>query len=364
MKKKIIYPVLVILLIGITFIWLRSGGSETIYKKKSMEKEVPSSYTPEILWPTTKEDQKVAGEASGVAIDSHGNIYYLHRGKSTYGGNTLIKENTVIVIDGETHSVKKRWGKNIFKSPHGLEIDLHDNIWITDITLNKVYKFSSNGTLLKTFGSDYPFYMEGALRVRNELPHFPTGMDEYTFARPTDLTVYDDGSFVVSDGYRNHRIVKFNKDGKFMWERNELGNGPEAFNLPHGISHDKQGNLYVADRNNARIQVLNKNGDYITSWRQKEIGRPFGVEVGDDEKVYVVDGGNSLYPEHGKGSNQVIVLNKKGVILNRFGKWGVGKGQLEVPHDIAVDKEGNIFVAELRNERLQEFKVMKQIKER
>lgn len=356
-RKKVILFLLILSVFVFIFTWLKSVESDTLYKRTAFHKVTPTKYEENILWPKNKEEKNLAGEASGVAVNSKGDIYYLHRANSTYGGKQLISENTVVVIDGKTKRVKDTWGKSQFQSPHGLEIDNQDNVWITDITQNKVYKFSSQGDLLSSYGSTYPFYMEWALRIRNEFPKFPIGMNKYTFARPTDVTVCNDGSFIVSDGYRNHRIVKFDKKGKFLWEKNSLGNGPEQFNLPHGISQDKEGNIYVADRNNARIEVLDKNGNYLTSWDQSSLGRPFGVEVAENGKIYVVDGGNSLYPKHGKGSNQVIVLNKEGNIVERFGMWGNKKGELKVPHDIAVDKKGNIYVAELGNKRLQEFHI-------
>lgn len=355
-KKKIITGLVLIGGITSLLLFFSVGKAKTIYKEAPVTIDIPQMYETNIVWPVAAKDKKTAGEASGVAVDSKDNIYYLHRATATYGNDEVINKDTVVVLDAQTKEVRDTWGKGLFKSPHGLEIDSEDNVWITDISQNKIYKFSPEGKLLDTFGSDYPFYMEAALRIRNVLPKFPTGMDEYTFARPTDVTVLKDGSFVVSDGYRNRRIVKFDQNGKFIWEKNLLGNKDGEFNLPHGISHDENGNLYVADRNNARIQVFDKDGNFLDSWNSKELGRPFGVEVGDDGNVYVADGGNSLYPEGGKGSHQVVVLNTKGEVIQRFGSWGENKGQLKIPHDIAVNSKGDIYVAELENERLQEFK--------
>jgi peptidylamidoglycolate lyase len=355
MRKSLRIMIGIILLLGALTAWFSRGGSDTVYKEIPEAKH-SAAYEPEILWPRTEEDKEIAGEASGVAIDSKGDIYYLHRGSSEYGGESIIQEPTLIVIDGETKKVKDRWGENVFASPHGLEIDQKDNVWITDITQNKVYKFTADGRLLDTFGDDYPFYMEPALRIRNVLPKFPTGMTKDTFARPTDVTVMDDGSFVVSDGYRNRRIVKFDAEGQFLWEKNQLGDHPGELNLPHGISHDQKGNLYVADRNNARIQVFTKEGEFLDEWDQNELGRPFGVEVGEEGNVYVADGGDALYPNIEKGSHQVVVLNRNGKIIDRFGGWGSKDGELKIPHDIAVNQHGDIFVAELENQRLQMFK--------
>lgn len=357
MSKTKVFLTTALIISGLIIIWLRQGDSEVIYKKKPVEISEPETYTPEILWPKTPVDKNTAGEASGVAVNSKGDIYYFHRASGEYSGNNYIEEPTIVVLDGKTKKVKQMWGEGLFKSPHGLEIDSKDNIWVTDVSLNKIYKFDKEGKLIKTFGEDYRFGMEWSLRIRNKLPNFPVFMNEYTFARPTDVTVMDDGSFVVSDGYRNRRIAKFDKDGELEWQINKLGSKPGEFNLPHGITSESDGKIYVADRNNARIQVFDKNGRYVDHWDNPEIGRPYGVEVGSDGKIYVVDGGDSLNgAKDNKLTSQVIILDKQGTVLERFGTWGSKEGELKIPHDIAVDVEGNIYVAELENKRIQEFK--------
>nr|WP_224749589.1 peptidyl-alpha-hydroxyglycine alpha-amidating lyase family protein [Polycladospora coralii] len=300
-------------------------------------------------------DKEIAGEASGVAIAASGNLYYLHRGSSSYGGDKRITEPTIIEIDPQTKEVKKRWGENLFVSPHGLEIDPYGQIYVTDTILNQVFKFSPEGALLQTFGEEYPFYLEWTLRIRNLIPHFPTGINADTFARPTDLTVGKDESIIVSDGYRNHRIVKFDASGKRVWEVNQFGANAGQFHLPHSITQDKDGNLYVADRNNARIQVFTPDGSFRESWNQSELGRPFAVDVGLDEHIYVADGGDALYSEGNQEQSQIVILDRNGKFLSRFGAWGTQVGQMKIPHDIEVDHRGTIYIADLQNKRLQAF---------
>ena len=336
-------------------VWFSQGGSDVIFKEKPVEIPETKTYSAEVLWPKTPEEKSAAGEASGVAVNSEGDIYYFHRASGEYSGKDVIKEPTIVVLDGKTKKVKRTLGEGMFKSPHGLEIDSEDNIWVTDVSLNKVFKLSPEGKLMQSFGNEYRTGMEWSLRIRNVLPNFPVFMDEYTFARPTDVTVMDDGSFAVSDGYRNRRIAKFDKEGKLEWQINQHGDEPGEFNLPHGISSDSEGRIYVADRSNARIQVFDKNGQYLDRWDMPEIGRPFGVEAASDGNIYVVDGGDSLNGAEENFTSQVIVLDKQGTILERFGTWGSKKGQMKIPHDIAVDESGNLYVAELGNKRLQEF---------
>ena len=279
---------------------------------------------------------------------------YLQRGSGSFNSKTKIPEDTLLIFDGKKHELINSWGKDIFLAPHGLAVDSENNVWITDTELNKVFKFTMEGKLLKEFGEDYSFWLEPALRIRNKLPKFPTFINEKTFAKPTDIVNFEDGSFCVSDGYRNSRIAMFDKNGNLLWERNKLGSKEGEFNLPHGISKDNENNIYVADRSNGRIQIFNKKGEFTTEWNPPELSKPFGVEVKND-LVYVADGGDFLYGNTQSPTSQIIIFNKKGEIIDRFGSWGSNEGQLEVPHDITVDDDGNIYVADLNNKRLQVF---------
>ncbi|WP_227396189.1 peptidyl-alpha-hydroxyglycine alpha-amidating lyase family protein [Jeotgalibacillus aurantiacus] len=354
MKKVFIAISGITLLIGL-FLWLRSGQAEVIYQENVPEIPLPNEVSSKIVWPREADDVEDAGEASAVAVNSDGDLYYLHRSAAGFADDQIIEDPVVVVIDGETGKVKDKWGTGIFKSPHGMEIDHENRVWVTDISLNKVFTFSSDGQLLQSFGDDYPFYLEPILQMRNELPQTPVSMSETTFARPTDITVFEDGSFAVSDGYRNSRVVKFTENGEVEWEHDRLGNNLQSFYLPHGITHDKEGNIYVADRSNARIQVLNKEGKIIDTWDQPELGRPFGLEVSHDQELYVVSGGNTLYPEGGDGLHQLVKMDLSGQIVERFGVHGEGAGELGLPHDVAVGVKGEVYIAELRNKRVQAF---------
>jgi outer membrane protein assembly factor BamB len=138
-------------------------------------------------------------------------------------------------------------------------VDAEDNIWVTDVMLNKVFKLSSDGRLIRAFGHDYPAYLETCFRIRSILPRFPATRNPLIFARPTDVVVVKNGDFIVTDGYRNKRLARFNKDGNLIWQVNHAGSGDGEFNLPHGLAMDAKGRLYVADRNNARIQVKQRS---------------------------------------------------------------------------------------------------------
>jgi len=353
MKEKLVYLSVTIIILCVTIFYLTSGGSQTIFKKAYVNSKT-DTYFATTLWPTTDIELELAGEAVGLAISKDGNILYLHRGSGDFTGKGTIPEDTLLIFDGKTNELLNSWGKNTFVAPHGLSVDNENNVWITDTELNKVFKYSMEGELIAVFGDDYPFFLEAALRIRNKLPNFPTFINERTFAKPTDVINFDDGSFCVSDGYRNSRIAMFDRDGSLIWERNKLGDGEGEFNLPHGISRDNDGIIYVADRSNGRIQIFNKNGEFITQWNPPELSKPFGIEVKGD-LIFVTDGGEFLYGNSESPTSQIIIFNKKGEIIERFGSWGEEDGYLQVPHDIVVDDEGNIYVADLNNKRLQVF---------
>ena len=159
------------------------------------------------------------GSVAGVGVDSHGNVFVFHRAGRTWPESdvldvTPIARPTIDVFDGHGGALLRRWGANLFAMPHGLTIDRHDNVWLTDVALQQVYKFSSEGELLLTLGE------RGV-----------AGNDESHFNRPTAVAVAGDGSFYVSDGYKNSRVIKFSADGQFRSMGTKAQDGHLIFRL-------------------------------------------------------------------------------------------------------------------------------------
>jgi peptidylamidoglycolate lyase len=165
--------------------------------------------------------------------------------------------------------------------------------------------------------------------------------------------VLPDGSFYVSDGYKNTRVVKFTADGRFEFEWGGKGDGPGQFNLPHGIALDAQGRVFVCDRTNSRLQIFDAHGKFLDQWKGPQIGRPYGVDVGPEGHVFIIDGGEpSLRPaDRGKA----VELDEKGSVLETFGTYGAAPGQFQMGHDIAVGPDGAVYVAEGSGARVQKF---------
>ena len=150
-----------------------------------------------------------------------------------------INANTISLLDNKSGKILNSWGDSIFIMPHGLTVDNNNNVWVTDVGLHQVFKFDHNGKLLMQLGE-------------SKVP----GGDSVHFNRPTDIAVAEDGSFYVSDGYRNSRIIKFSSNGRYLLQWGKKGDRDGEFDIPHAIDLDRRGNVYVADRENNRIQVF------------------------------------------------------------------------------------------------------------
>ena len=282
---------------------------------------------------------KPLGLCAGVGIDSHNNVFVFHRNArawSTPFPEDPIAEPTVTLIDGRTGKLLASWGACEFIMPHGLTVDHEDNVWLTDVGRQQVFKYSRDGRLLMTLGE-----------------RGKPGADRGHFNYPTDVAVLPDGSFYVSDGYRNSRVVKFNAAGQYEFEWGSKGSRPGEFNLPHGIAVDAQGRVFVCDRSNARLQVFDASGRFIAEWKGPGIGRPYGVSVAMNGHVFVVDGGDQLKGKLDR--SKAVELDAGGAVVNVFGSFGKELGQFQLGHDIAVAHDGSVYVAEGKGQRVQKF---------
>lgn len=290
-------------------------------------------------WPALPEGD-VLGLCAGVGVASDNRVFVFHRRERQWS-NPFPKEpiagTTVSVFDGDTGRLLSGWGARQFIMPHGLTVDGGDHVWLTDVGLHQVFKFTADGRLLLKLG-------EAGV----------SGNDHAHFNLPTDVAVLPDGSFYVSDGYKNTRVIKFAADGTYEFEWGTKGDAPGEFNLPHGIAADAQGRLYVCDRSNSRIQVFDSKGRFLDQWKGPRIGRTYGVDVDRAGRVWIVDGGESSLRASDRG--KVVELDEKGQVLASFGSFGSLPGQLRLGHDIAVGPDGSVYVAEGTGKRVQKFR--------
>src|SRR3982751_1410570 len=189
------------------------------------------------------------GEAVAVATNSKGHVFVFHRSNN----------NRLFEFD-QSGKFLKEIGSGFlgFEFAHSVRVDKDDNIWTVDEGSNMVVKFSPEGKVLMVLGRR-PLAVLGVLPVAPQPPNRTA--QKYEFCRPTDIGWYPQGNIFISDGYCNNRVVKYDKDGRFVAQAGseKPGSALGEFNLPHGLQVDLQGNVWVADRTNNRYQVLDNN---------------------------------------------------------------------------------------------------------
>ena len=217
-------------------------------------------------------DGVVWGQAIAVDMDADGNLYVFHR----CSADTCVDRSEPPLLKfNPSGELLMSWGEGLFVYPHGLDVDREGNVWVTDARHEGgkgevVIKFSPKGEVLMTIGTP------GV-----------AGNGPYTFDGISDVAVADNGDIFVADGHINNRVVKYASDGTFVMAWGQTGAGPGDFNQPHSIALDSQGRVFVADRNNNRVQIFDQEGRFIDAWSQ--FGRPSGIHVSADDTLYVAD---------------------------------------------------------------------------
>jgi DNA-binding beta-propeller fold protein YncE len=270
-------------------------------------------------------DEIALGDCAAVGVDSKDNVYAFNRG-----------DHPVAVFDKDGNLLRT-WGEGVFTRPHGVHVAPDDTIWLTDDGDHTVRRCTLDGKILLTLG------------IPGKPAPFLSGEP---FHRCTHTALSPDGDHLyISDGYGNARIHKYTVDGRLLLSWGEPGTDPGTFNIPHNICCDPDGWIYVADRENHRVQVFDKDGKWETQWNN--LHRPNGMCLGHghDPLCYIGEGGpqgeiNREWPNIGP---RVSIHTLKGKVLARLGKprGGILPGQFTSPHGIAVDSRGNIYVGEL-----------------
>jgi peptidylamidoglycolate lyase len=307
-------------------------------RQLSVSKTSPEHYHVVHGWPLLP-GNTILDEVSAVGVDSQDNVLVLQRGGRKWPDSDVLDQApiavpTVFLFDGRTGRLLAKWGEKLFALPHSLTVDLKDNIWVADVAWHQVFKFSHDGRLLLTLGE-----------------RGKPGDDSSHFNRPTDVAVAPDGSFYVSDGYGNSRVLKFAADGKFLFQWGTKGKEPGQFDLPHGIALDAAGRVFVVDRQNARVQVFDSTGRYLRQWKGPHFVSPQDIKIGSDGTAFVAEGGNDKPPDR----TGILVLRPDGSLVERIGRYGNYDGQFQDPHWLAVGKGGQVYVADFTGRRVQKF---------
>ena len=286
----------------------------------------------------------ILGNPTGIAVDTSGNIFVFHRAERawpTFGNfpDTPIHSATILMLDRNTGKIINSWGDKMFIMPHELSVDKDNNVWVTDVGLQQVFKFTHEGKLLMVIGEAKT-----------------AGNDSLHFDKPTAIAFANDGSFYVSDGYGNSRVVKFSSEGKYLFAWGTKGNASGEFDIPHGITLDEKGNVYVADRENSRVQVFDSSGNFLRQWTDKSFGHICAITFDKQTNNFiVVDDAVSMLGTHHNGSD-IILFDTAGNILNRFGRTGSYDGPKCWYHDVTIDDDGNIYVGDILGNTIQKFR--------
>jgi DNA-binding beta-propeller fold protein YncE len=266
-------------------------------------------------------------EATAVDVDSGDNVYVYNRGN-----------HPVIVFDSGGNVIRS-WGEGVFTNPHGITTGPDDTIWCVDNADHSIRRFTPDGRLLFTLA---------------EPGHPAPLMSGRPFNGPTRVAIDPrSGEIMVADGYGNARVHRFSPDGKRLLKSwGESGTGPGQFNIVHDIAADREGWIYIGDRENRRIQVFTPDGGFEAQWINFSRTAAVHVSRGKDPLVYVGEyfgGGVEGYSRASRLGPRISVLDTKGNLLARLGErsFGDGPGQFYAPHSVATDSRGNIYVAEV-----------------
>jgi DNA-binding beta-propeller fold protein YncE len=276
-------------------------------------------------------------EAVGVATDSRGRVFVFNRG-----------EHSVIVFDSKGNFVQA-WGEGQFVRPHGIWIGLDDAVYLTDDLDHTVRKYSPAGELLWKLGTSG----RGSDTGVRESDYRTIARGGPPFNQPTNLAIGVNGTLYVSDGYGNARIHKYSPDGQLLLSWGKPGDGPGQFNLPHGIGIDSRGRVFVADRENSRLQVFSPDGDYLSEWT--DVVRPCEVFIDAEDNVFVAELGRragmfpGMTPDLTASGGRISIFDTSGQLLSRFGggEHPGTPGDFFAPHDLWVDARGDLYVAEV-----------------
>jgi DNA-binding beta-propeller fold protein YncE len=283
-------------------------------------------YTYRVLegWARWPEEWQL-GDVAAVGVDRNDRVYAFHRG-----------DHPVVVFDRDGN-VLRTWGDGVFKRAHGLHMAPDDAIYLTDEGDHTVRKCTLEGKVLLTIG----------------IPGDPAPfMSGEPFRRCTHTALSPKGEIYVSDGYGNARIHKYAPDGKRIMSWGEPGSAPGQFNLPHNISCDEDGWVYVADRENHRIQIFDDNGRFQTQWH--DLHRPSGMYMPPGKCPICYVGEIGPYYEFNRGAPnlgpRLSILSNDGKLIARITTTpaaGTGTGQFISPHGLAVDSRGDLYVGEV-----------------
>jgi hypothetical protein len=276
------------------------------------------------------------GEGIGVATNSKGHIFVYTRSQAT----------RLFEFDAKGAYLREI-GEGLygFAFAHAVRVDPQDNIWAVDEGTNMVIKFNPEGRVVMVLG-----------RRPEPAEVAPAAPEPYVLNRPTDVAWDAAGNIFVSDGYGNSRVVKYDKNGRFIASVGSKGSAQGQLNLPHTIAMDAKGNVYVGDRSNSRIQVFDNDLTFKAIYDQ--VGAPWAVCITPGPHQYLYssnsnpDSNNSLISAV---TGEIYKMELDGTILGKFGHAGKKLGEFSTVHEIDCRNENELLVSEIISWRVQKL---------
>jgi hypothetical protein len=244
----------------------------------------------------------------------------------------VVDRNGKLIESWEQHN-------KLFVRPHRVLVNPYDperHVWLVDDGAHAIYKFTRDGKkLVQTIGTP-----------------MQSGNDETHFARPTDIAWLPDGTFFVSDGYVNTRVVKFDKNGKFLMTWGQKGTPPNEtrpsyMNTVHAVVVSKDRRVFISDRANSRVQVFDENGKFLEAW--PKVRRPYSFLLTEDQHLWVADGTTQKFTK----------FDLTGKLLYSWGTFGAFPGGNWGVHQFSTDSEGNLYTADVHVGRPQKYRPKK-----
>lgn len=329
--------------VGVVALWAALPGDVLAQTKARAENvpEIPFTSVPNFF---KLPPDLYFGEVLGIATNSKGHVFTYTR-----SGDTRIFE-----FD-RTGAFVREIGAGLYglEFAHTVRVDKDDNLWAVDEGSNTVIKFNPEGRVVMVIGRR-PEPVAGA--VDSTLPAAPA--EKYRLGRPTDVAFDAQGNIFVSDGYTNHRVVKYDRNGRFLKAvgGSTRGTAPSQMSTPHSIASDAQGNIYVGDRGNARVQVF--DNDLVLRAIYDNVGNPWAVCVspGPHQYLYVSNSNPDSNPAASWAiTGEIYKMELDGRIIGRFGKAGKGLGEFSTVHEIDCRNPNELFVAEISAWRAQKL---------
>jgi sugar lactone lactonase YvrE len=272
-------------------------------------------------------------EPGDVAVDGAGNVYVA--AKNNHRIQKFSSTGVFLTKWGGGGTTRGTGDGEVIR-PEGVAVDGSGNVYVADTGNRRIQMFTSSGEFLTRWGSYGSVFW------------CPSCQNDGLFNEAEGVAVDGSGNVYVADK-NNNRIQKFSSTGVFLTKWGTEGSGDGQFKYPHAVAVDGSGNVYVADSENNRIQKFSSTGVFLTKWGGylSSFNTPRGVAVDGSGNVYVADSGN----------HRIQMFTSSGEFLTQWGSYGSGNGQFKWPYGVAADELGNVYVADKNNQRIQKFSV-------